>query len=112
MSVDPAPAIGLTHTGYPISSAATYASCLVRIRENRGTRSPAASTRCFMIGLSRNPIAACGPMPDTPSASRTRAASTTHGSHRHSTRSGAMRRAASTIRRVASSSSSRLGTCK
>ena len=77
--------MGLTMRGKPTRSAAAQTSATVRAATCQGVRRPAASSSCFIRSLSRNGTVCSTVSPGRPSSSRSRAASTMYGSHRHST---------------------------
>jgi len=74
-------------SGYPIRSAIARTSAELDARACFGVRRPALSITFFIATLSRSGTDCAAVSPGTPSASRMRPASTTPGSHRHSTRS-------------------------
>ena len=92
-------------SGKPICSAASRTPATVVDRNAYGMRMPARASTSFINPLSRNVTACSTVVPGAPMASRKRAASTTVGSQRVSTRSMFRpRNASSTVRITASSS--------
>ena len=110
VSIDPAPAIGFTMTGNPISLAASRTWATVVAEAWRAVRMPAATTFCFIRSLLRKACACATRMPGAPNASRSLAARTTPGSHRQTTRSIFWPPTPATTARTTASSSVRLGT--